>query len=225
MIISEPSESSFVFIQECLKKDPAEFIEKMKMLGDFLYETNQNLNLTAIKEDGFWSRHVADSLSVCRYFPEIFTSEMQLCDLGCGAGFPSLVLAAAFPEVRITSIDSTRKKIDYVNAAAAKLSLNNLKGIHGRGNELGRKEPFRAAFNVIFARAVASADILVKEAGGMLKANGSLIIYRTPEQYEQEIPFLKKWKKGPYRATECFELPDSAGTRLFLQIKQMREIH
>jgi len=225
MSLPEPSTEVRSFLEKCLSEDPGEFIEKMVLLGEFLYETNACFNLTAIKEDGFWCRHVADSLSVTLAFPELFKSPSTLCDLGCGAGFPSLVLAAAFPAVRMTAVDSTRKKIDFVNSAAQKLSLGNLDGVHGRGNELGHQASFKASYDAVFARAVSSADTLIREGLALLRRKGSLIVYRTPDQFSQELPFLKSWKNGSFRGTEPFELPEGAGTRMFLQIKQIREMH
>lgn len=220
-----PSPDVRLFVRKCLDAEPDALIEKMNILGRFLYETNQHINLTAIKEEKFWSLHVADSLSPVLFFPELFRSFHKILDLGCGAGFPSLVLAAAFPNIKITSLDSTGKKIDFVNAAAEKISISNLKGVHGRGNELGRKSPFKGSFDAVFARAVGSAEILIREASGFLKPDGSLIIFRTLEQYNSELEFLRKWKKGSFKATEKFQLPDQAGSRMFLQIKQMREMH
>ena len=220
-----PSVEVCSFFRKCLNGEPDFFIEKMSRLGCFLYETNEHLNLTAIKEEKFWSLHAGDSLSPALFFPELFHAPSRIMDLGCGAGFPSLVLAAAFPRTGITALDSTRKKIDFVNSAAEKLALSNLRGIHGRGNELARKPPCKGNYDAVFARAVASVEILIREALGFLKPGGSLIIFRTPEQYQSELSFLKKWKKGSFKATAVFELPDQAGSRMFLQIKQMREMH
>lgn len=225
MSIADPSAEESAFFRRCLNGSPDSFIDRMRILGGFLYETNRQVNLTAIGEEKFWSLHAADSLSPVLFFPELFTGNRSILDLGCGAGFPSLVLAAAFPQTAVTALDSTRKKIDFVNAAAEKLSLDNLKGIHGRGNELARKAPFKAAYDAVFARAVASADILIREGLGFLKPGGSLIVFRTPEQYNSELSFLKNWKKGSFKGTEIFELPEQAGSRMFLQIKQMREMH
>ncbi|MBQ9337620.1 MAG: 16S rRNA (guanine(527)-N(7))-methyltransferase RsmG [Lentisphaeria bacterium] len=225
MSLPAPETETSDFFRKCLECEPGPFIEKMEILGEFLYETNRQVNLTAIKEDRFWNLHVADSLSPALYFPELFRSPHRIADLGCGAGFPSLVLAAAFSDIRVTAIDSTRKKIDFVNQAAAKMGLPNLQGVHGRGNELARKSPFKNGYDAVFARAVASADVLIREAGGFIGTKGSLIVFRTPEQYGSELDFLKKWKKGIFRSTEIFELPGQAGSRLFLQMKQMREMH
>ena len=220
-----PSPAARTFLEQCLPDGAAAFTDKMALLGQFLYETNEQVPLTAIPPEKFWSLHVADSLSPVRYFPDLFRRRTVLLDLGCGAGFPSLVLAAAFPEISLTSVDSTLKKINFVQSAAEKLALGNLKAVHGRGNELARKPPFKGRYDAVFARAVASADILIREAMGFLKPDGSLIIFRTPEQFESELDFLKKWKKGSFRSTPVFELPDQAGKRLFLQIKQIRDMH
>jgi len=220
-----PSPLAGAFLRKCLPDGADVFENKMTRLCEFLYETNEQVNLTAIPPEKFWSLHVADSLSPVLYFPGLFRNAAALLDLGCGAGFPSLVLAAAFPGISLTAVDSTLKKINFVQAAADKLSLANLKAVHGRGNELARKPPFKGKYDAVFARAVASADVLIREALGFLKPGGSLIVYRTREQYESELDFLKKWKKGTFSGTELFELPDGTGTRMFLQIKQMREIH
>ncbi|MBR2363703.1 MAG: class I SAM-dependent methyltransferase, partial [Lentisphaeria bacterium] len=136
------------------------------------------------------------------------------------AGFPSLVLASAFPSLRITSVDSTNKKISFVNAAAEKLSLKNLQGVHARGNELARKAPYRENYDIVTARAVASADILVKEGFSFLKKSGVLAIYRTGTQLQEETAFLNKNKKFSWQATELFSLPEDAGMRQFLLMEK-----
>ena len=225
MSIPAPSAGIRAFFHQCLEADPGPFMAIMDELGNYLYEINRQMNLTAIPEEKFWSLHVADSLSPVLYFPERFRPGCAILDLGCGAGFPSLVLAAAFPQINVTALDSTRKKIDHVKAAAERLSLSNLRGIHGRGNELARKPPCKAGYDAVFARAVASAEILIREGLGFLKPGGSLIVFRTPEQYDSELDFLRRWKKGSFSATGIFELPDGAGSRMFLQIKQIREMH
>ena len=162
--------------------------------------------------------YVADSLSPAFAMPEIFRSPKHFCDLGCGAGFPSLVLASAFPHCVFTAVDSTRKKIDFVHAAAEKLNLKNLTAVHARGNELARKAPFRCASDFVTARAVASAETLIREGAGFLNDTGRILVYRTPRQYAEECPFLEKNRKIRFASTEAFSLPDDAGTRLFLLI-------
>ena len=193
------------------------FLEKMKLLQGILYETNEQFNLTALPPEAFWSKHVADSLSLIRAFPQIGKQSLSLLDLGCGAGFPSLVLAAAFPLLKVTAVDSTGKKISFVAAAAEKLSLENLSAIHGRGNELARKAPFKGAYDLVTARAVSSAENLVKESFSFLKEPGGVLaVYRTASQLAEEKAFLERNKRLFWRSTELFSLPEEAGMRQFL---------
>ena len=213
------------FIAKCFAGKTEEmtaFLEKMSLLQQYLYETNEKFNLTALPPGAFWSKHVADSLSLVLALPRIREKAFSLLDLGCGAGFPSLVLASAFPSLQVFSVDSTNKKISFVNSAAEKLSLKNLQGIHARGNELARKEPYKGNMDLVTARAVASADILVKESFAFLKNNGEsiLAIYRTSTQLDGEKEFLNKNKKFFWEATELFGLPEEAGTRQFLLIRK-----
>lgn len=199
------------------------FLEKMRLLQGFLYETNEKFNLTALPPEAFWSKHVADSLSLIRAFPDLGEKPFALLDLGCGAGFPSLVLAAAFPLLKVTAVDSTGKKISFVRSAAEKLSLENLSAIHGRGNELARKAPFKGAYDLVTARAVSSAENLVKESFSFLKVPGGVLaVYRTSSQLAQEKAFLDGNKHLVWRSTEPFSLPENAGTRLFLLMGSSR---
>ncbi len=217
-MIPPPSDAVTAFLHACSPADCPDFMGKMELLAALLYEANKSFNLTAIKPDGFWSRHVSDSLSPAFAMPDYFRKPKRICDLGCGAGFPSLVLAAAFPHCTFTPVDSTRKKVDFVNMAAEKLGLRNLKAVHARGNELGRKTPFRRAYDAVTVRAVASAEILIREGTGFLNGTGRLLVYRTPQQYAEERMFLEKNRKICFETTDIFSLPDDAGTRLFLLI-------
>lgn len=197
------------------------FMEKCQILMDFLYETNKTLNLTRIPEHAFWSLHVADSLALAGELP---LDGKKLCDVGCGAGFPSLILAAAFPDLLVTAVDSTRKKVDFVAAAADKMNLPNLTAIHARANELARKEDFHAAYDLVTARAVADASVLIRETAMFLNhKHGQLCIYRTTEQLEREIPELDR-RKLNYRTTPLFNLPEGAGTRLFLILPSQKSM-
>ena len=218
----EPKEETLVFMKQFIPEEyfPV-FLEKCKILMDFLYETNKTLNLTRISEESFWSLHVADSLA---FAGEVPLAGKKLCDVGCGAGFPSLILAAAFPDLLVTAIDSTRKKVDFVAAAAEKMDLPNLTAIHARANELARKEDFKAAYDYVTARAVADASVLIRETANFLNhKRGQLCIYRTTEQLEREIPDLQK-RKLNYRITPLFQLPEGAGNRLFLILPSQKSM-
>ena len=195
------------------------FLDRMRVFGEFLYETNRVMNLTRIPPDEFWCKHVCDSLSVLRAVPELASGSEALCDAGCGAGFPSLVLAAAFPERSIVPVDSTGKKIAFVRQAAERMELKHVAPIQARANELARRAPYRTAFGFVTARAVAEASVLLRETSGFLKPGGKLIVYRTKTQAEPELELLRK-SKFRVTATEEFSLPGNAGRRMFLLIEK-----
>jgi len=202
----------------CGVPDPEKFAEKCLRLRALLIEANEKVNLTRLTgEEDFAVKHVADSLELPACFPEYAAKETRIADLGCGAGFPSLVLAAAFPLWHVTAIDSTGKKIGFVRTAAAALGLGNLTAVHGRVNELNRKEEFQGQFDIVTARAVADSETLVRDASRFPAPGGCFLFYKTPGQAEEELPRLKKsFPRWLWRATAPRLLPCGAGTRLFV---------
>ncbi len=205
------------FAAECHVADPAGFAERCGTLRVFLEETNGKINLTRIAgEEDFAVKHVADSLSIARFFPEIAEKTLEIADIGCGAGFPSLVLAMAYPRLRVTAIDSTGKKAAFVGEAAKLLHLKNLKPIHGRANELNRKAEFAKKFDIVTARAVAPAETILRDCRNFPARGGRFILYQSPERAETDSGSLKLPVRC--RITPAFDLPCNAGRRCFLEI-------
>ena len=212
------------YAKECGVSDPELFAKKCSRLREFLIEANKTTNLTRITDElDFNIKHVADSLGLPRCFPELIQKKLRIADLGCGAGFPSLILALGFPQWQITSIDSTGKKINFVRSAAEYLGLKNLTAVHGRVNELNRKAEFKQKFDVVTARAVATAIVLAGDASNFPAANGQFILYKTPGQAEEDMPgLLKQFKQFQWDTTPAYQLPNETGTRLFVTGKRIR---
>ena len=208
------------FCAQCNVADPADFISKMTKLYDLLLKTNREVNLTRIQsEEDYWIKHVADSLVIARYFPQLSREELTIADIGCGAGFPSLVLAAAFSNLRITAIDSIGKKTAFVESAARELNLNNLEVITGRSKELNRKADYIERFDIVTARAVSDLRTLFKEARKFIKPGGQFIFFKTPEQAKIEVPQVSRDTQKyslTWEQTEVFSLPRDSGKRLFV---------
>ena len=134
-----------------------EAAEKLYALTVHMLETNEKFNLTAIKEpDRVILLHYVDSLLAARHIPE----GASVIDVGCGAGFPSLPLAICRPDLRITAMDATAKRVEYVKQTAALLSLDGLSVRTGRAEELGNDPALRERYDVATARAVAALPIL-----------------------------------------------------------------
>ncbi len=208
------------FCGQCKVPEPADFISKAGRLYDLLLTANRKVNLTRIQsEEDYWIKHVADSLAIARYFPRLGCAELTLADIGCGAGFPALILAAAFHNLHISAIDSLGKKTAFVKAAARELNLDNLEVITGRSRELNRQAGYMGHFDIVTARAVSDLRTLFRDARNFVKADGQFIFFKTPEQAEVEVPqvcrdtrkYSLKWEQ-----TEVFSLPLNSGRRLFV---------
>ena len=109
-----------------------ELCDKFYALTEYMLAQNAVMNLTAIIEPSeVILKHYADSLTVSKYIE----SGKTVIDVGCGAGFPSLPLAIARPDINITAIDSTDKRIVYVRECAARLGLTNLTAVTARAED------------------------------------------------------------------------------------------
>ena len=135
-----------------------ETAEKFEKLTELLLEANGKMNLTAIKDvDGIVLKHYADCLLSERLIPR----GARLLDVGCGGGFPTLPLAVVRPDLAITSLDATAKKLTFVATAAKELSLN-VTTLAGRAEELGQNAAYRERFDAVTARAVAELRVLAE---------------------------------------------------------------
>ncbi len=211
------------FASQCGIPDIERFRVQMTELFKLLSEYNDVTNVTRItSEPEFWSKHVADSCSIGLFFPEFAEDMIGLADIGCGAGFPSLVLASAWPNLDITAIDSIGRKTRFVELAAEKLELKNLKVVTARSKELLHLPEWKERFDIVTARAVADARKLYRETRLLLKKEGRFIFYKTPSQVKEDLPQATSASKKfglEWRVSEEFELPDSGGARQFLYTK------
>ena len=145
--------------------------EKFYSLCTCLAETNKIHNLTAIKEEkDIMLKHFIDSLLISQYIPE----NAKIIDVGCGPGFPSLPLAIYRPDINVVGVDSTSKKINYVNETAQKLGLPNITAISARAEELAKTD-MRESFDFVTARAVASLPVLCELCLPFAKVNGTFL--------------------------------------------------
>ena len=123
-----------------------------------MLEINEKMNLTAIKEESaIILLHYADSLTASQFLPQ----NARVADIGCGAGFPCLPLAICRPDLQITAIDSTEKRIRYVAETASLLHCDNLTAVAMRAEEGGQGR-YREQFDVCTARAVAALPLLAE---------------------------------------------------------------
>ncbi|MEM8829696.1 MAG: 16S rRNA (guanine(527)-N(7))-methyltransferase RsmG [Cyanobacteria bacterium P01_G01_bin.19] len=145
-----------------------------------IWAGNKIQNLTRITEpEDFWEKHLWDSLSgIVGLETKDLEKPQEIIDIGTGAGFPGIPLAIAFLNWKITLLDSTRKKITFVNDTIAKLGLKNATGIIARAESLGRIPGDRQSYDIATVRAVSKASVCAEYALPLVKIGGLAILYR-----------------------------------------------
>lgn len=174
---------------------------------ELLVEWNQVMNLTAITDfDEVLKKHFIDSLSLIKAYsvnskmnseisPElcssILQSDISIIDVGTGAGFPGVPLKIAFPELKITLLDSLNKRINFLNTVIEELGLEDIETIHGRAEDFSKKGMLREKFDLCVSRAVANLSTLSEYCLPYVKVGGKFISYKS-EKITEEIVSAKK---------------------------------
>ncbi len=143
-----------------------------KLLSDYLtelLETNKTTNLTAIKDpDEAIIKHIADCAVCINDIPR----GADLLDVGSGAGLPAFPFAILRPDISVTALDSTGKKIEFIRSTAEKLGIKNLKTVSARAETLANNRSYRQRYTVVSARAVARLNVLSELCLPFLKVGG-----------------------------------------------------
>lgn len=160
-------------IKEVLKENGIEINRpKAELLSAYLDElltVNKITNLTAIKDpDEAIVKHIAD----CALCAEFIPQGASLLDVGSGAGLPAFPFAILRPDITVTALDSTGKKIDFIKSTAEKLGITNLKTVCTRAEELAKNRSYRQRYTAVSARAVARLNILSELCLPFLKVGG-----------------------------------------------------
>ena len=146
-------------------------IRKFYDLTDRMVETNKVMNITALTtQDKIIPLHYADCVKAAAYIPQNAT----VADIGCGGGFPILPLAIVRPDLKLVGIDSTEKKIRYVQSTADALGLS-VTAISGRAEDLAKDPQYRDEFDVVISRAVARLNVLDELCMPFAKIGGQFI--------------------------------------------------
>lgn len=162
---------------------------RLDKFAEMLIETNKSFNLTAIKEpDDVTVKHFADCLAIFKYvdIPE----NAKIIDVGTGAGFPGLVLKLARPDIKMTFLDSTRKKLGFIENVLNECGVEG-EILHMRAEEAAQLTKYREQFDFATARAVAALPVLSEYCLPFVKQNGSFISMKSAESNE-EIGEAKK---------------------------------
>ena len=151
-----------------------------------LVEWNEVMNLTAITDyKDVMKKHFFDSLTVVRAYPEILTEAVSVIDIGTGAGFPGIPLKIAFPQIRLTLLDSLQKRLKFLQEVSDKLELGEIQMLHGRAEDYAKQPEFREHFDLCVSRAVANLSTLSEYCIPFIAKNGKFISYKSSISSEE----------------------------------------
>lgn len=158
-------------------------LAQFEELGDMLLDWNQRMNLTSITAPkDIVVKHFLDSLTLTTVVSQF--DGLRLIDVGTGAGFPGLALAIAFPALEVTLLDSTAKKLRFIDSVSRELQLKNVRTMHARAEDAGRDKGHRASYDIVVARAVARLPVLMEYLLPLAKPEGQAIAMQGMTAYD-----------------------------------------
>ena len=147
-----------------------------------LITVNEHVNLTRItEEDEVYLKHFYDSLTPLLLVPDVFTEGAKVCDVGAGAGFPSLPIKILRPDLRLTIVDSLGKRLKFLQELLDKLEISGVELVHGRAEDVGQNPAYREQFDLVTARAVARMSVLSEYCLPLAKTGGKFVALKGPK--------------------------------------------
>ncbi|MCL6592628.1 MAG: 16S rRNA (guanine(527)-N(7))-methyltransferase RsmG [Alicyclobacillus sp.] len=189
-----------------------------------LLQWNERVNLTAITDrTEVWAKHFYDSLTVldAPLWQAQAKPGARVVDVGTGAGFPGLVLAACCPELSFVLCDALQKRIDFLSAVVQKLQLSNVSLLHGRAEEIGRG-PLRQSFDLAVSRAVAKLNVVAELSLPLLRGGGLGFVWKGPSVIEELASGRAAARMLGAELTTVYhiELPRDTGQRTLVVMEQ-----
>lgn len=215
--------------QQTLNWQPTNEAQKQfQKLYELVIDANRYLNLTRITEPSeFWEKHLWDSLvgvAPKQQFLDGLNQGLSVIDIGTGAGFPGLPIAMIFPNCQVTLLDSTRKKINFIDGAIDSLSLTNANTIVGRVEEVGQEIKHRESYDLAVIRAVGSVSACAEYCLPLVKKGGLAVIYRGSftEEEKQSLENAVNILGGKVELIEEFTTPLSNSIRHCLYLRKVK---
>ncbi|WP_228036382.1 16S rRNA (guanine(527)-N(7))-methyltransferase RsmG [Dolichospermum flos-aquae] len=200
---------------------------QFQQLYQLIIAGNRQINLTRITEpEEFWEKHLWDSLRGIApkqiFIPGIDRGK-RIIDIGTGAGFPGLPIALIFPNSQVTLLDSTGKKIAFIETVLSALALNNAKTLLGRAEEIGQQYEHRQNYDVAVIRAVGNVSVCAEYSLPLVRKGGLSIIYRGSwsEAENESLETAVEQLGGVVELIEEFSTPLSNSMRHCLYLRKV----
>ena len=177
---------------------------------------NKVMDLTAVNgEDEMYDRHFYNSLSIA--FNDNFNG-MHLCDVGAGAGFPSIPLKIAFPDMKLTIIDPLNKRMEFLKVVIKELNLENVEILVARAEDVSKNR--KEKYDIVTARAVARLNILTELVSQLVKVNGRFIAMKGQKGEEELVEAENALKTCNFKLVSKINLDPSVNF-VFLKMKSV----
>jgi 16S rRNA (guanine527-N7)-methyltransferase len=198
-------------------------LDQFELYYQLLVEWNEKMNLTAITEKpDVYLKHFFDSITPAFYHD--FSKPQSICDVGAGAGFPSIPLKICFPHLKVSIVDSLQKRITFLNHLASQLELEDVAFYHDRAETFGRRE-VRESFDLVIARAVARLSVLSELCLPLVKVGGIFVAMKGASAQEE----LEQGKTaihvlgGDVASVQRFTLPIEESERTIIFVEKKRK--
>ena len=197
-------------------------LRMFERLTQLLLEWNERMNLTAITDwEAIAIKHYLDALTLNKVIRQF--DGLRLVDVGAGAGFPGLPLAIAWPQLQLTLMDSTLKKLRFIDHVVEALALKNVRTLHSRAEDAGRDQAQREAYDIVVARALGRLPVLLEYTMPLCKLGGRVIAMKGTAALEETAEAAKAIGAlgGELSAIEAVLLPTLANPRYLIVIDKV----
>lgn len=196
-----------------------EQLKQLELYYQLLKEWNNKINLTAITDpQGVAVKHFADSMSLLHYID--IPQNARVLDVGTGAGFPGVVLKIMRPDIRLTLLDSLKKRFLFLEDLLAQLDLS-ADFLQGRAEEYGQDLDLRESFDLVVSRAVAQLNILSEYCIPFVRLSGRFVPFKGNNQDETDSAKTAVQKLGgKIKAIYTFDLAFDGGSRSLIEIEK-----
>mgnify|MGYP000803734414 FL=1 len=198
-------------------------LELLNRYYEMLIDTNKVMNLTTITEySEVVIKHFADSAAIGCITD--MNGNIDVIDVGTGAGFPGIVLKIVYPQLSVVLLDSLNKRVNFLKNVITELGLTDISAIHGRAEDIARNKDYREKFDLCVSRAVANMSSLSEYCLPFVKVGGRFISYKA-DGCDEEVKTASKAVNtlgGKIRKIESYVIPDTDICRKFVVIDKLR---